>query len=179
MNKIETTYYLTVSDYRQACYYGAGVRQYKSLRILFFIVGAALISFFGGTMWNWARGVELAALLGLIAALWLLSIFTGVEKGIRRYLKAPDAMIGCEYTVTLESHRITVKIPERKIHVSVKMNELVAVFALSREFMIYTTPQDTYLLPFRALTKGQLEEAKENFRHHLGEKYSETKRKFR
>lgn len=179
MNKIETTYRLTVSDYRQACYYATGVQQYKSLRILFFLVGAALISFFGGTIWNWTSGMELATLLGLIAALWLLSIFTGVERGIHRYIKQPNTFLGCEYQVTLESHRITVKIPERKVHVSVKMNELVAVFALSREFMIYTTPQDTYLLPFRALTKEQLEEVKENFRHHLGEKYSETKRKFR
>ena len=84
-------------------------------------------------------------------------------------------MIGCEYKVTLESHRITVRVPERKIHVSVKTNDLAAVFALTKEFMIYVSTADTYLLPYRALTAGQLQEVKENFRRMLGDRYEENR----
>ena len=145
------------------------------MRILIFLVGAVLVCASGGLMWKWARGVDMALLLGIIAATWILFLFSGVEKGIRSYVKNPNTMIGCRYTMILESHRITVRVPERKVNINLKVNELVAVFELSRAFMIYTSVQDAYILPFRALTREQLDEVKENFRHHLGDQFSENK----
>ena len=177
MNKIETSYRLTVSDYRQACYYGLALRQYKSLRFLLLLIGALLVSVF--TMSMWPQGQQFTALLTVIVGLWLLTTFGRLEKGIYKYLKSDQNMIGCEYKVTLESHRITVRVPERKIHVSVKTNDLAAVFALTKEFMIYVSTADTYLLPYRALTAGQLQEVKENFRRMLGDRYEENKIKRR
>lgn len=173
MNKIETTYRLTVGDYRQACYYGLAMRQYKSLRFLLLLIGALLVSVF--TMSMWPQGQQFTALLTVIVGLWLLTTFGRLEKSIYRYLKSEQNMIGCEYKVALESHRITVRVPERNIHVSVRTNELAAVFALTKEFMIYTSATDTYLLPYRALTAEQVSEVKENFRRMLGERFGENK----
>ena len=177
MNKIETTYQITVSDYRQACYYALANRQYRSLRFLLLLFGATLISLLTADMWP--QGREFTALLAVIGAVWLLTLFARMEKGISRYLKSDQNMIGCTYTVTLESHRITVKVPQKKVNFTIKVNELAAVFELSREFMIYINEQDTYLLPFRALTPEQLAEVKDTFRRHLGERFTEriTKRR--
>ena len=177
MNKIETSYRLTVSDYRQACYYGLALRQYKSLRFLLLLIGALLVSVF--TMSMWPQGQQFTALLTVIVGLWLLTTFGRLEKSIYRYLKSEQNMIGCEYKVTLESHRITVRVPERKIHVSVRTNDLTAVFALTKEFMIYTSVTETYLLPYRALTTQQVARTKENFRRMLGNRYEENRVKRR
>ena len=84
-------------------------------------------------------------------------------------------MIGCEYHVTLESHRIQIRVPERNVNYSVKINDLAAVFELSGLFMIYISTRDAYILPFRVLTKEQQEELKEVFRRHLGERFTENK----
>lgn len=173
MNKIEATYQITVSDYRMASYYGLAMRQYKILRVLIFMVGAAFLCFCTSNMW--AKGMELAILLLIICAVWLLMMFANMEKGIRRYVKDENTMIGCEYHMTLESHRIQIRVPERKVNVSVKMNDLTAVFEMSKGYLIYTSMQDAYILPFRCLTKEQKEALRENFRQFLGDRFSESK----
>lgn len=174
MNRIDVTYPLTISDYRRASYYGLALRQYKTLRILIIVIGLAVTSVFTAAMWN--KGAELAALLVCICVIWLLTLFSRMERGIRRYLKTPGNMIGCEYHVTLESHRIEIRVPERKVNYSVKINDLAAVFELSGLFMIYISSQDAYLLPFRVLTKEQQETLKDVFRHHLGDRFNENKK---
>lgn len=173
MNKFEATFQITVSDYRMASYYGLAMRQHKILRVLIFMVGAAFLFFCTSNMW--ANGMELAILLLMICAVWLLMMFANMEKGIRQYVKHENTMIGCEYHMTLESHRIQIRVPERKVNVSVKMNDLTAVFELSKAFMIYTSMQDAYILPFRCLTKEQKEALRENFRKFLGDRFSESK----
>ena len=174
MNRIDVTYPLTISDYRRASYYGLALRQYKTLRILIILIGLAVTSVFTAAIWN--KGAELAALLVCICVIWLLTLFSRMERGIRRYLKTPGNMIGCEYHVTLESHRIEIRVPERKVNYSVKINDLAAVFELSGLFMIYISSQDAYLLPFRVLTKEQQETLKDVFRRHLGDRFNENKK---
>ena len=174
MNRIDVTYPLTVSDYRRASYYGLAIRQYKTLRFLIILIGFAAASIFTAVLWN--KGTELATILVCVCAIWLLSIFSSMERGIRRYLKTPENMIGCEYKITLESHRIEIRVPERKVNYSVKINDLVAVFELNGLFMIYISAQDAYLLPFRVLTKEQQETLKDVFRRHLGERFNENKK---
>ena len=174
MNKIEVSYPLTVNDYRRASYYGLAIRQYKSLRFLILLVGFAVTASIGTAMWG--DGAKLAAALWAILVIWLLTIFAGAERDIRRYVKHPDTMIGCEYQMTLESHRIQIKVPARKVNYSVKINDLAAVFELSGLFMIYISSQDAYLLPFRVLTKEQQETLKDVFRRHLGDRFNENKK---
>ena len=173
MNKIEVSYPLTVSDYRRASYYGLALRQHKLIRPMLLLVGFALTAALSALVWG--EGAKLAAALCALWVVWLLTIFAGAERDIRRYVKHPDTMIGCEYHMTLESHRIQIRVPERKIHYSVKVNDLAAVFELSGQFLIYISTQDTYILPFRVLTREQQEELKETFRRHLGERFTENK----
>ena len=174
MNKIEVSYPLTVSDYRRASYYGLALRQYKSLRFFIILVGFAVTAAMGAALWG--DGAKIAAALWAVCAVWLLTLFAGTERDIRRYVKAPDNMLGCDYHVTLESHRIQIRVPERKVNYSVKINDLVAVFELSGLFMIYISAQDAYLLPFRVLTKEQQETLKDVFRRHLGDRFEENKK---
>lgn len=174
MNRIDVTYPLTISDYRRASYYGLAIRQYKILRFLIILIGLSVTSIFTAVLWN--RGTELAVILTCISVIWLLTLFSSMERGIRRYLKTPNNMIGCEYHVTLESHRIEIRVPERKVNYSVKINDLIAVFELNGLFMIYISSQDAYLLPFRVLTKEQQETLKDVFRRHLGERFNENKK---
>lgn len=173
MNKIEVSYPLTVNDYRRASYYGLAIRQYKSLRFLILLVGFAVTASIGTAMWG--DGAKLAAALWAILVIWLLTIFAGAERDIRRYVKHPDTMIGCEYHMTLESHRIQIRVPDRKVNYPVKVNDLAAVFEMNGLFLIYISTQDAYILPFRVLTKEQQEELKETFRRHLGERFTENK----
>ena len=172
MNKIEATYQITVSDYRMASYYGLAMRQYKILRVLIFMVGAAFLCFCTSNMW--AKGMELAILLLIICAVWLLMMFANMEKGIRRYVKDENTMIGCEYHMTLESHRIQIKVPARKVNYSVKIIDLIAVCEMNGLFLIYISAQVAYILPFRVLTKEQLAQVKDTFRRHLGDRFNEN-----
>lgn len=173
MNKIEVSYPLTVSDYRRASYYGLALRQYKSLRFFIILVGFALVALMSALMYG--QGEKLAAALCTICVVWLLTLFAGTERDIRRYVKHPDTMIGCEYRITLESHRIQIRVPERKVNWSVKVNDLVAVFEMNGLFLIYISAQEAYILPFRVLTKEQKEALKDTFRRHLGERFNENK----
>ena len=173
MNKIEVSYPLTVGDYRRASYYGLALRNSKMVRPLLLLIGFAGTAAITALLWS--EATKFAAALCALCAVWLLTLFAGAEREIRRYVKHPDTMIGCEYHMTLESHRIQIRVPERRIHYSVKVNDLAAVFELSGQFMIYISTQDAYILPFRVLTREQQEELKETFRRHLGERFTENK----
>lgn len=173
MNKIEVSYPLTISDYRRASYYGLALRQYKTLRLFVLLAGFALVALMSALLYG--RWEKEAAALCAICLIWLLTVFAGAERDIRRYVKDPNTMIGCEYRFALESHRIQIRVPERKVNWSVKMNGLAAVFEMNGLFLIYISTQEAYILPFRVLTKEQLTELKETFRRHLGERFTENK----
>lgn len=173
MNKIEVVYPLTVSDYRRASYYGLALRQHKSLRLFILLAGFALVALMSALLYGqWETS---AAALCAIVLIWLLTLFAGAERDIRRYVKSENTMIGCEYRMTLESHRIEIRVPERKVNYSVKMNDLAAVFEMNGLFLIYISTQEAYILPFRVLTVQQRLELKEVFSKHLGERFMENK----
>lgn len=172
MNKIDVTYSMTVTDYRRASYYGLAIRQYKSLRFLIILVGFALVALMSAVLYD--QGAKIAAGLWACCIVWLLTVFAQAEAGIRRYVKSPETMIGCEYQMTLESHRIQIKVPARKVNYSVKINDLIAVFEMDGLFLIYISAQDAYILPFRVLTKEQLAQVKDTFRRHLGDRFNEN-----
>ncbi|MBQ2739102.1 MAG: YcxB family protein [Oscillibacter sp.] len=175
MNRIHVSYPLSVSDFRRASYYGLALRNHKMIRPILLMVGFAATAAVSTALWGWDGGAKLAAALGVVCAIWLLTLFAGEERNIRRYIKQPDTMIGCEYHMTLESHRIEIRVPERNVNYSVKINDLAAVFELSGQFLIYTSVQDAYILPFRVLSKEQIDELKETFRRHLGDRFTENK----
>lgn len=170
MDKISVEYQITVSDFRQATYFGLFQRHRTALRIMFVVLIVAVLYLLGASI-----GLGTINYLVLFIAgaylIWGLLLFAGAEKGIRAYLKTPGTFIGCTYRAELESHRIRFDIPERNVHVSAQVNQLTCVFELSSLFMIYTTMQDVYILPTRCLTAEQRLALRKNFRERLGQNF--------
>ena len=167
MEKICVEYLITVSDFRQATYYGLFLRHRKALRIMFVVLIVAVLYAVGGAVGLGSIN-PLVLFLGLAYLIWGIVLLAGAEKGIRAYLRTEDSLIGCTYQMELESHRIRLEVPERKIRFSTSVNELACVFEISSLFLIYTSLQDVYILPARCLSDSQRAALRKNFREKLG-----------
>ncbi len=170
MDKISVEYQVTVSDFRQATYFGLFQRHRMALRIMFVVLIVAVLYVLGASI---GLGTMNPLVLFIAAAylIWGLLLFAGAEKGIKQYLRSEGSLIGCSFRAELESHRIRLEIPERKIQVTAQTNQLACVFELSSLFMIYTSMQDVYLLPNRCLTAEQRIALRKNFRERLGNNF--------
>lgn len=171
MERFQINYTVSVSDFRQASYYGLFLRHRRPLQIMFLVLIAAALYGIGASL-GLGQANPLVFLLAAAYLCWGLLLFAETERGIRQYLRNPDNFLGCGYVATVESHRIQFEIPERNIKVSRRMGELTCVFELSRLFMIYVSAQDLYLLPCRALTEEQRRALRETFRQRLGDKFA-------
>ena len=89
------------------------------------------------------------------------------EKIILQYVKRPDSFVGCQYIVTIDTHKITFEIPERKINSSTQLSKLACAFELNDLFLIYVSTQQTFILPCRALTETQRQEFRRTLRERL------------
>lgn len=170
MEKICVEYQITVSDFRQATYYGLFLRHRTALRIMFVVLAVAVIYVIAGSL-GLGTINPLVLFLGLAYLIWGLFLFAGAEKGIRAYLRSEGSMIGCTYRAELEAHRIRLEVPERDIHFTTPVHKLTCVFEFSNLFLLYTSLQDVYLLPARCLTQAQRAALRANFRNRLGENF--------
>ena len=103
---------------------------------------------------------------------WGLLLFAGTELNIRRYLRTPQNLLGCKYRMTVEDHRLRIEIPEREITDSCSLHKLVCCFELNALFLFYTTPQDVYILPKRALQDEEVEALRAELASDLKEGFS-------
>ena len=170
MEKINVEYQITVSDFRQATYYGLFLRHRTALRIMFVVLAVAVLYAIAGSL-GFGTINPLVLFLGAGYLIWGIFLFAGAEKGIRAYLRSEQSMIGQTYRLELDSHRIRVEIPKRDIEFSVAVNKLTCVFEFSALFLIYTSLQDVYLLPVRCLTPEQRTALRNNFRQRLGDNF--------
>ena len=170
MDKICVEYQVTVSDFRRATYYGTFLRHRTALRVMFVVLAVAVLYAIAGAV-GFGTVNPLVLFLAMGYLIWGLMLFAGVEKGIRAYLRTKESFIGCTYRMELESHRIRLDIPERKIQFATPVNKLACVFEISSLFMIYTSLQDVYILPARALTEEQRVDLRKNFREKLGDNF--------
>ena len=171
MNKISVEYQVTVSDFRRATYFGLFQQHRTALRILFAVLIVAAGYVLLGSLLNLDGFNPLVLFLAAAYLVWGLLLFAGAERGIRQYIRRSDTLVGCTYKMELESHRVQVEVPARKIRFSVPVNQLACVFELSGMFLIYHTPQDTYILPNRCLTDEQRRALRANFRKLLGDRF--------
>jgi len=171
MERIKAEYQITVSDLRQASYYGLFMRRRRPLQIMFVVLAAGVL-YAAGAGLGLGEVNPLVLFLAGAYLLWGLLLFAGTERDILRYIKSPDSLIGCTYAAVLESHRITLRIPEKKAEFTKPIGELACVFELSRMFLIYVDSQQVYLLPHRALTKEERASLREVFRKRLGDRFS-------
>ena len=170
MKKIETTYTPELTDFRRASYYGLFLRHRRALQILFIVLGAAVLYYIGAAI-NLGTANPLVFFLAAAYLIWGLLLFAGAEKDIRRYIRSPESLIGCEFRVLIEAHRIRIEIPEKKIRESFNLHSLHCCFELSSMFMLYTTPQNVYLLPKRALEAEEVTALREELGSSLGERF--------
>ncbi len=171
MKKIAAEFQLTVGEFRMASYYGLFLRHRRALLIMFAVLLMAALYTIGACA-GLGRANPLVFFLAAAYLIWGLLLFAGAEKNIRRYLRQPDSLIGCLFKVFVEDHRLRVEIPERKIRESCNLHSLTCCFELSALFLFYTTPQNVYLLPKRALTAEETEMLRMELTSCLKERFS-------
>ena len=171
MEKIRLSYTVTVSDFRKASYYGLFLRQRRPLQIMFVVLAGAVLYGIGSAA-GFGTANPLVFFLAAAYLAWGLLLFAGTERSVRQYLRTPGNFLGCTYKAVLESHRVQFEIPERNIRVSKTTVDLTCVFELSQLFLIYTSAQDLYILPCRALTEAQRTALRETFRQRLGDRFA-------
>ena len=171
MKRIEAEFSLSLGEFRMASYYGLFLRHRRALQILFGVLLFALAYYFGAVQGLGAPN-PLVFLLAGAYLVWILLLFAGTERDIRRYLRTPQNLIGCKYKVTVDDHRLWIEIPEREIRDSCNLHKLACCFELNALFLFYTTPQDVYILPKRVLHAGEVEALRAELAADLKEGFS-------
>ena len=80
-------------------------------------------------------------------------------------------MLGCDYDVTIDAHRIRICIPSHKGDSSFLITKLACVYELSSMYLLYVNTQEVYLLPKRALTAEQVSELRALLRETIGKRF--------
>jgi len=170
MERIRAEFEVTVSDFRKASYYGMFTQYRKPLRIMFVVLGVAIIYGIAGYL---GMGKVNFWVFFLAAAylIWGLLMFARTEKIILQYVKRPDSFVGCRYIVMIDTHKISFEIPERKSQFSTQMNKLTCAFELNDLFLIYVSTQQAYILPCRAMTEQQRKDFRGMLRERLGDNF--------
>lgn len=171
MESLRVKYQVEWKDYRMATWYAMFIRYRRPLQIMFLVVIGSLLYALAAYL---GLGIPNMLVFFLAGAylLWGLVIFVGTERKILQYMREKDNMIGCMYEVEVKGNKIRVSVPERKIDVSYELNRLACVFEISALFMIYTSPQEVYLLPKRALSENERKTLRECFHKKLKERFS-------
>ena len=171
MQAIDVSYTVTVSDLRKATYYGLFLRHRRPLRIMFLVLGVAVLYGIGGTL-GLGTVNYLVFFIALAYLVWGLLLFAGAEKSIRQCLAAPGKTLGCEYLVSIDAHHIRVRVPSHNGDASFLLKKLSCVYEISSMFLFYVDLQEVYLLPKRALTAEQTAALRQELRGTLGDRFS-------
>ena len=171
MDRIRAEFEVTVGDFRKASYYGMFMQYRKPLRIMFVVLAVAIIYGIAGYM-GMGQVNYWVFFLAVAYLIWGLLMFTRTERQILRYVKTPGSFVGCRYIVTIDTHKITFEIPERKVNSSTQLNKLACAFELNELFLIYVSVQQTFILPCRALTEQQRADFRKTLRERLGDNFS-------
>ena len=170
MNTVEATYQITLSDFRKATYYGLSLRHQRSLGIMFLVLLISLFYTIAAFLGFW----KLYMLIPFVAVaylIWGLILFSGAERGIRKYLKYPNCIIGKNHKTTIDAKQVHIQIPECKVNTSYPIGKLACVFELNTLFLIYISMQNVYILPKRALKDKESDFLRKNFRTQLGKRF--------
>lgn len=171
MEPMQIFYKLTYSDYLYATFYGVFLRHRTALKIAIVAVGASAIHMLGVTLGQWELQ-SLFPLLGAAYFCWLLILCGNILLSARKYQKSKDCLLGVKSSMTFSENKLKVSIPSKGVHCTAVPKDLPMVLELGPMFMIYLTPQQTYLLPHRCLAEGQRATLHRFFRRVLPERFS-------
>lgn len=175
MHTMKFEYAVTLSDYRMALYFGSTIRYRRSLQI--FLIAGAVVALYsaGGLLGIWPMSL-LPAYVFLGYAVWLLFLITRLQHGVLKYVKSPDSLIGKPVTVTVDHASMKVETPgqggQPDVH---RLDKLFMVFEISRMFLIYVNPEQSVLLPFRAMSSSERVELRDRFREAIGSDRLQTR----
>lgn len=167
----ELKFQVSLSDFREASYFGMFMRKRKAFRVaigvLFFTVVYLIL---------WKCGVVhmIPALLCISCAylVWVLCMLAGTEWQISKYVKQPHNLIGREYHAHFDGDSFTFDIPAQKFHVCGKTNELSGAYELFHCFLIYVTAQQLFILPIKAMGTNEVLELRIILKKELGNRFS-------
>ena len=166
MEKISKEFRITLGDFRQASYYALAVRNRVAFRIaagaLCFGVCYLVISAIGITVLHPVILFVAAAYL-----VWVLIMLAQEELHIRSYVRSKDCLIGLQSQFFMEGNRIRIRSPKKNITADLTVNRLVCAIELSRIFLLYSTPEDVYLVPKRVLSEAELRSIRSTLRKQL------------
>ena len=166
MEKISKEFRITLGDFRQASYYALAVRNRVAFRIaagaLCFGVCYLVISAIGITVLHPVILFVAAAYL-----VWVLIMLAQEELHIRSYVRSKDCLIGLQSQFFMEGNRIRIRIPKKNITADLTVNRLVCAIELSRIFLLYSTPENVYLVPKRVLSEAELRSIRSTLRKQL------------
>ena len=166
----EIEYQVTLGDFRKASYYGLFLRHRRPLLVLFIVLIGAFLYCLAGLLGMGRINIFVPLLAGAYLV-WGLLLFAGTEKAIRACLRQENTLVGCTYRVLFEKKQVRIRVPERSIDVFLPLSKLACAFEMSAAFLLYPNPQETYIVPVRALTDEQRLALRAHFRKTLGKRF--------
>ncbi len=155
MDAITLNFKVSVSDFREASYYGLFMRRRNAFRVAATVL---LASFVYGVL-CYHKVLPMEPLLPLLAGaylIWFLFILAHVERQILSYTRSHDSLIGASYTASFSDSQFSFFVPDRKFCVSGAISELNCAFELSRCFLIYATQEQLFIVPIRQMSQNEI-----------------------
>lgn len=155
MEAITLNFTVTVSDFREASYYGLFMRRRNAFQIAAIVLLALFV--YGVLCFHQVLPIEPFLLFPAGAYLiWFLLILANEERQILRYTRSPDTLIGASYTASFDNSQFSFSLPDRDFCVSGTVSELTCAFELSRCFLIYATQEQLFIVPVRQMSQEEI-----------------------
>ena len=171
MEMFEAEYQVNLQDFRRASYYGLFLRYRKPLLLMFLVVAGGLVYGIAGALGAGEINYLVLFLAGAYL-IWGLVLFAGQEKEIKKYIESGAGLLKCTYHLIIDRKRMRISIPEREISANYSLSKLAGAFELSSLFLIYVSPQETYIVPVREMTDQQRTTLRTLLRKELGQRFS-------
>lgn len=171
MTPFETEYQISVSDYRKATFYALFLRHRRALQIMFIVLIGAVI-YAAGAMLGLGEVNPLVFFLAGAYLIWGLVLFAGAERSVLQYMKSTDSFLGCRYIASFDRAHFRIRIKEKNIDNTYSIRKLACAFEISSMFLLYTTPQEVFMVPVRALTGEQRSSLRDTLAHDLKDRFA-------
>ncbi len=102
---------------------------------------------------------------------WMLLLLGREEQRVLRYLKSDESLLWTEYVLRFDAGKLSVEIPEKKIHNTVALAKLASAIEISSVFMLYLSAEQLYLVPTDAMTAEQRAALRGLLSSRLGERF--------
>lgn len=104
--------------------------------------------------------------------IWGLVLFAGAEKSVRAYMRTPNNYLGAAFAADFEDLRLHIQSPEHGVNLSIPWTKVYCVLEYSSFFSVYLTPQETCIIPRRALSADDDAALRALFSDRLGKRYT-------